>query len=220
MIFSRLLLSSFAFLSVQAEKVSFFIHKNSSTFEWKSGTSLRIEDCDPNGKFSFVAHGWRGSKAPWIARLIEELLKHRGGCVIFMDWGAISDDINYDLIVLFEFRKVSNALLSRLHQLELEGVDERNIFMYGHSLGGRLVIDAGIRFGQERIGEIHGKAKSWKLEKFKKSFPACDSADPGFLLYDLLFDSKLAAQNVQCIHTSIDAGTSIYNCHQDWLMGL
>ena len=32
-------------------------------------------------------------------------------------------------------------------------------------------------------------------------------------------DPKLSAKNVQCINTSIDKGTTIYNCHQNWRMG-
>lgn len=32
-------------------------------------------------------------------------------------------------------------------------------------------------------------------------------------------DPKTAAKNVQCIHTSVPAGTSKRDCHQDWLMG-
>lgn len=43
-------------------------------------------------------------------------------------------------------------------------------------------------------------------------------AGPGF---DFIYkrDPKEAAKNVQCIHTSISAGTVERNCHQDWLMG-
>ena len=33
-------------------------------------------------------------------------------------------------------------------------------------------------------------------------------------------DPKLAAKNVQCIHTSWYGGTLDRNCHQNWLMGL
>lgn len=76
--------------------------------------------------------------------------------MIFLNWGIISDDINYDLIVLFEWQKVSEVLLGRLQQLAREGVSTENIFMYGHSLGGRLVIDAGIKFGRRRIRQIDG----------------------------------------------------------------
>lgn len=42
-------------------------------------------------------------------------------------------------------------------------------------------------------------------------------AGPGF---DFIYkkDPKEAAQNVQCIHTSL-AGTQLRDCHQNWLMG-
>lgn len=42
-------------------------------------------------------------------------------------------------------------------------------------------------------------------------------AGPGF---DFIYkkDPKEAAQNVQCIHTSL-AGTQFRSCHQNWLMG-
>jgi hypothetical protein len=50
------------------------------------------------------------------------------------------------------------------------------------------------------------------------NFLACDMAGPGF---DFFYteDPKLAAKNVQCIHTSVTAGTKERNCHQNWLMG-
>jgi hypothetical protein len=44
-------------------------------------------------------------------------------------------------------------------------------------------------------------------------------AGPGFDFTALaIHDPKLAAKNVQCIHTST-MGTSIYTCSQSWLMG-
>lgn len=52
----------------------------------------------------------------------------------------------------------------------------------------------------------------------KKLILACDMAGPGF---DYIYkkDPKGAAKNVQCIHTSNNAGTVERKCHQDWLMG-
>lgn len=41
-----------------------------------------------------------------------------------------------------------------------------------------------------------------------------------FNLYKNGKNAKRAAKNVQCIHTSIDAGTTLRTCHQDFLMGL
>lgn len=43
-------------------------------------------------------------------------------------------------------------------------------------------------------------------------------AGPGFD-FRLPVNHRLAAQNVQCIHTSRDKGTRHYNCHQDWRLG-
>ena len=48
---------------------------------------------------------------------------------------------------------------------------------------------------------------------------ACDPAGPGFdPVYRL--DPKRAANFIQCIHTSNTYGTKVYNCHQDWRMGV
>ena len=45
----------------------------------------------------------------------------------------------------------------------------------------------------------------------------CEPAGPGFDNDNE--EPKLAGKNVQCIHTSIDLGTTSRKCHQDWLMG-
>jgi dienelactone hydrolase len=52
--------------------------------------------------------------------------------------------------------KVSALLTRKLKQMEAEGIDPAKIYMYGHSLGARMVIDAGIKFGPNRIGMIDG----------------------------------------------------------------
>lgn len=49
-------------------------------------------------------------------------------------------------------------------------------------------------------------------------FSVCDPAGPGFY-HNKATDPKLSAKNVQCINTSVDMGTNIYNCHQNWRMG-
>lgn len=46
----------------------------------------------------------------------------------------------------------------------------------------------------------------------------CDMAGPGFDVLGVV-DHRAAAQNVQCIHTSYDKGTRLYNCHQNFRMG-
>lgn len=49
-------------------------------------------------------------------------------------------------------------------------------------------------------------------------FTVCDPAGPGFY-HKRVTDPKKAAKNVQCINTSVDFGTHVYNCHQNWRMG-
>lgn len=44
-------------------------------------------------------------------------------------------------------------------------------------------------------------------------------AGPGFDSRTDLGDPKLAAKNVQCIHTSSDKGTNRRECHQNFMMG-
>jgi uncharacterized membrane protein len=45
--------------------------------------------------------------------------------------------------------------------MEAEGIDPAKIFMYGHSLGARMVIDAAIKFGTQKIGMIDGEGSDW-----------------------------------------------------------
>ena len=49
-------------------------------------------------------------------------------------------------------------------------------------------------------------------------FPVCEPTAVGF---PVVKDSKLSANNVQCIHTNTGGfGTPQRNCHQDWSMGV
>ncbi|CAO1409946.1 unnamed protein product [Diamesa hyperborea] len=90
-------------------------------------------------------------------------------------------------------------------QLNESGVKDDDLFMYGSSIGARLVIDAGVKFGVNRINQID----------------VCDPAGPGFDYnsHKLPELPTLAAKNVQCIHTTSNYGTFNYNCHQNWRMG-
>ena len=46
--------------------------------------------------------------------------------------------------------------LIKLRQLNELGVSDDDLFMYGFSFGARLVIDAGVNFGANRIKQIDG----------------------------------------------------------------
>lgn len=149
------------------------------------------------------------------------LLKYRGDCIIAMNWGAYSENINYQDVIFKDWPAVADVLLRRLKQMEAEGISPNNLFMYGHSLGARLVISAGMKFGKGKIAQIDGKNfEAFFIFIFKSSLQiACDSAGPGFFIFDWTKNIKDAAQNLQCIHTSNVAGTNFRNCHQDWEMG-
>lgn len=143
---------------------------------WQPSTPLIPQGCNVTGNFAFIAHGYQGSKSTWIAQLVEKLLVHRGGCVISINWGRFSDITDYSKIVRDHFTKASAVVVKKLRQLESEGVSSDNIYMYGHSLGARMVIEAGLRFGERRIGLIDGECKSSTLNDFsillKKNFLA------------------------------------------------
>ncbi|CAO1410455.1 unnamed protein product [Diamesa serratosioi] len=167
--------------------------------------------CDVNGKFAFIVHGWNGGYGTWFKPLINKLLQYRGGCIILVDYKYYSNIPNVSLTetyfpLIANFSKVSNVLTKKLKNLEVEGLNPDNVFMYGHSLGARLVIDAAVNFGKKRIKEID----------------VCDSAGPGFdyYNYEVPKNPQDAAKNVQCIHTTSNFGTAVYNCHQDWRMGV
>lgn len=83
---------------------------------------------------------------------------------MYLNWGEYSDDMNYDLISLLTWQKVSDSLTVRLKQLESEGVPGDNMFLYGHSIGGRIAIHSGLKFGKNKIANID----------------ACDNAGYGF----------------------------------------
>lgn len=123
-----------------------------STFD----NSLIDQGCDVNGKFAIVTHGWLESiNTLWTVDLVSNLLVYRGGCVIFMDYSKFSN-VEKFFKLLRKFTKISAVLLKKLKQLNKSGVNDDDLFMYGFSFGARLVIDAGVNFGINRIQQIDG----------------------------------------------------------------
>lgn len=129
---------------------------------------MKSQGCDLDGKFSLLAHGWEDKSILWLDPLIKNLLKHRGGCVIFVNYYGVIDLKDF-LKTLQNWRTVSADVTERLQNMEKEGVDPSNIFMYGFSLGARIVIDAATNFGRQKVGLIDGKKATfiWNLEKLK-----------------------------------------------------
>ncbi|CAG9808811.1 unnamed protein product [Chironomus riparius] len=169
-----------------------------STFD----DNLTERGCNSSEKVAVVVHGWGESmETNWVNDLIKNLREYRGGCIIFMDYSNHSIDRDYFNLVR-KFGPISSVLIRKLDQLNNQGFDDKNMFMYGFSFGAQLSIYAGMSFGKNRIAEMD----------------LCDPAGPGFVLAFELRPT-FAAKNVQCIHTSSAKGTMKRNCHQDWLMG-
>lgn len=97
------------------------------------------------------------------------------------------------------FFNIARVLVKKIKQV---GNYDR-LFLFGFSFGSRLCFEAGAQIGHQVIDRID----------------ACDPAGPGFDGQKRAVDPKLAAKNVACINTSIDKGTKIYNCHQNFRMG-
>lgn len=124
--------------------------------------TLTSQGCDPSGKFSIITHGWTENiKRHWVPDLISNLTFFRGGCVIFMDYYTFSKNPYYFAMVV-QFANISNVLLNKLKQLEKEGIQDDNLFLFGFSFGARLVFDAGINFGVQRIKYIDGNDNEFK----------------------------------------------------------
>lgn len=91
----------------------------------------------------------------WVDDLMKNLKQYRGGCIIFMDYSNHSVVQDYFLLVR-KFNGLSQVLVDKLRQLEKEGFDPDNLYMYGFSFGAQLVINAGKLYGHQRIAEIDG----------------------------------------------------------------
>lgn len=72
-----------------------------------------------------------------------------------MNYGVVGSTKYFGLVRNVDV--LAEILLDKLKELEFLGFDPSNGYMYGFSYGARLVIWAGILFGNQRIGEIDGK---------------------------------------------------------------
>lgn len=89
--------------------------------------------------------------------LIGNLTIIRGGCVIFIDYSYYSNNPFYN-IFLTHFAKISALVTRKLQALEAEGLNPDNWYMFGHSAGARLVIDAAGNFGYQKVFQLDGKS--------------------------------------------------------------
>lgn len=147
-----------------------------------------------------MIHGWEESiKTEWVRDIISNLTYYRGGCVIAMDYSRFSKQPYVSLTV--NFLPLTRVLVKKIQQTTSF---YEKVFIFGFSFGSRLAFEAGARLGKQRIERID----------------ACDPAGPGFDEVITTVDPKLAAKRVNCINTSGNAGTIIYNCHINFRMGV
>ncbi|XP_062560039.1 pancreatic triacylglycerol lipase-like [Armigeres subalbatus] len=162
--------------------------------------------CNPNDSFALVIHGWRdGPQKDWVIDVLSNLTVHRGGCIMYMSYGNETTDVNYFRDLYPKFDLLVNSLTQYLQRLEALGFDPDDGFIYGFSFGANIALEAGRRFGLQRIGRI-------------------DVCEPTSIQFDndkryFALDPKLAAKKVQCIHTSKTLGTRRRDCHVSWSMG-
>lgn len=123
---------------------------SSSSYEWQLGTKLSSYGCTAKDKFSIVTHGWRDSNS-WVPLLVENLLKHRGGCVIFLNYSSCIDEKNY-VVTMNKWRSVSAVVTKKLKDMKRERIPPANVFLYGFSLGARIIVEAAINLGSRKLG--------------------------------------------------------------------
>ncbi|XP_055539473.1 lipase member H-like [Wyeomyia smithii] len=162
--------------------------------------------CDPREQYALIVHGWReGNTTEWVIDTVSNMTAYREGCVMLMTYGNNNRNIDYykELVPFFDL--LARNITEYFQRLETLGFDSSNAIVFGFSFGAQLALEAGRRFGFQKLGRID----------------ACDPAGPSFDGDSARFplDPKAAAKWIQCIHTSSKFGTSRRNCHVNWNMG-
>jgi predicted esterase len=117
-----------------------------------------------------VVHGWlEGFRLGtlWVNTTILNLLKHRGGCVFFMDYSKYSYTYNYFALTP-HFNGISNVLLKKFKQI---GNYER-MYGFGFSFGSWLLSETGKKLGNQLIDrmDLCDTASELNLKLFSESF--------------------------------------------------
>lgn len=92
---------------------------------------------------------------------VKNLLVHRGGCVIFMDYSKFSIVSDYfNLTPLFD--EIAGVLLRKIKQIR----SYDRLFLYGFSFGSRLCFEAGARLGYPLIDRIDACDPAGEFNEF------------------------------------------------------
>ncbi|XP_058125186.1 uncharacterized protein LOC131285462 [Anopheles ziemanni] len=188
----------FNYYNSSGELVHIYNLAENNTYEYD-------KDCHPGTKFAVLVFGWKiGCDKYFVQDLIGNLTKHRGGCVICMNYDRFAQ-LNAYSRLRRNYKEIHGVLRQKLEFLEQEGFSPDDGFMYGFSFGAQVVLSAAKEYGTRKLKEID----------------VCDIVGTGFDTSDTNAPNhRTAAKNVQCIHTSRNYGTRHRtSCHQDWIMG-
>lgn len=83
-----------------------------------------------------------------------------------MDYSTFSMNSNYYLLVR-DFNGIATVLTKKLIDFQSISFDPNNMFLFGFSFGGQLVLEAGRRSGKRMIKQIDGIWKRCNQTKFQ-----------------------------------------------------
>lgn len=105
-----------------------------------------------------IVHGWREScLTEWVTELVDKLKEHRDGCIMCLDYSAISERYR---VLVNNFDIIHHTLTRALQQLEFDGFDHSLGYIFGFSFGARVAIEGAGKFGYQKIGRIDGEGYS------------------------------------------------------------
>jgi predicted alpha/beta-fold hydrolase len=141
-------------------------HSNGDMFIASPRLGSTPEWCDVNGKFAVVTHGWLGSCDNDVTtKLVANLRRVRGGCILCMDYRNFSRTLDY-IGLVGNYYSIQTVLVNKLTQLKKEGFQPIKGYMNGYSFGANLVINSAIlAFGNRNLGMIDGTFSQKKKEK-------------------------------------------------------
>lgn len=77
-----------------------------------------------------------------------------------MDYSVYSMNSNYYGLVR-DFNGIATVLTNKLKEFGTFSFDPNNMYLFGFSFGGQLVLESGRRFGGKLIKQIDGKVLSF-----------------------------------------------------------
>lgn len=88
----------------------------------------------------------------YVYSMYLDLIEHRGGCILCMDYSAYNDDYRY---LILKFKSIANVLKKKLEELRDKSFSSHQAYLFGFSFGSRLISRAAMKFGPNQLGTIH-----------------------------------------------------------------